>query len=85
MFLQTQNTTMKTKSINKVTMLSFYTAKLKKVKSLNIRKEMVKNVIFAKLWDIAKCVLKVIVLRISWYINHTLGSLLGPSKCLYGF
>ena len=29
--------------------------------------------------------LKVIVLRISGYINHTLGFLLGPSKCLYGF
>ena len=55
MFLQTQNTTMKTKSKNKVTMLSFYTAKLKKVKSLNIRKEMVKNVIFEKPCDIAKC------------------------------
>ena len=56
MFLQTQNTTMKTKNKNKVTMLSFYSAKLKKVKSLNIRKEMVKNVIFVKLWDMAKCV-----------------------------
>ena len=53
MFLQTQNTTMKTKSKNKVTMLSFYSAKLR-VKSLNIRSEMVKNVIFTKLWDIAK-------------------------------
>ena len=29
LFLQTQNTTMKTKSKNKVTMLSFYSAKLK--------------------------------------------------------
>ena len=33
MFLQTQNTTRKTKSKNKVTMLSFYTAKLKKSNS----------------------------------------------------
>ena len=44
------------KSKNKDTFLSFYTAKLKKVKSSNIRKEMVKRVIFAKLWDIAKCI-----------------------------
>ena len=29
--------------------------------------------------------LKVIVLRISGYINHTLAFLLGPSKCLYVF
>ena len=63
-------------------MLSFYTAKLEKIKSLKVRKKMVKNVIFTKRWDITKCI-EVIVLRISRYINHTLGFLLGPSKCLY--
>ena len=79
MFLQTQNTTMKTKSKNKVTMLSVYMAKLKKAKSLNIHKKMVKKCLGHKV------VLKVIVLRISGYINHTLAFLLGPSKCLYAF
>ena len=29
--------------------------------------------------------LKIIALRISGYINYTLGFLLGPSKCLYVF
>ena len=28
---------------------------------------------------------KVVFFRISGYINHTLGFLLGPSKCLYIF
>ena len=85
MFLQTQNTTMKTKSKNKVTMLSFYTAKLKKVRSLNIRKKMVKKCDFFETFGHNKVCLKVIVLRISGYINHTLSFLLGPSKCLYIF
>ena len=43
MFLQTPNITLKTKSKNTVTMLSFYTAKFKKVKSLNFPKNMAKN------------------------------------------
>ena len=80
LYFMFQNITFETKSKNKVTVLSFYIAKLIKVKSLNFCKKMAKKVIFTKFWDISKC-LKVLVLRISGYIKHTFGILMGHSKC----
>ena len=65
------------KIIIKIKLVSFYTAILKK-NSIFVRTW--QKVIFTKFWD--KVCFKVIVLRISGYLNHTLGFLLGHSKCV---
>ena len=81
MFLQTQSTTMKTKSKNKVTMLSFYTAKLKKKSQiLQYLQGNGKKCDFCETLGHSKVCLKVIVLRISGYIKPYFGLSFGTQQ-----